>query len=223
MVPSSEGMCDLILGAVESREAFQRALSRCADPSEKGSGLMVKQRALSGGGEQGGSKGRHIDEEHSDPSPCDPAVLERLGHMLRELTRKPTDKDLVTLAKFQVRNEWYTKDGSTFWYRNMAQQVDSDFEVPSVDASFIVFAGELALRDLFHRRSLFDTTLLPQLEQVMNNQELPERGKIQQLVFLRHHSPVDSFVFHWELFKAEKSDDLLDVVLKDLNISSKYV
>lgn len=68
----------------------------------------------------------------------------------------------------------------------------------------------------------------------MMNENLSEEEKVRQMVFLRHHSPValcpkvgrlldhvpfaKLFVFHWELFASEKSDDLLNIALKDLNI-----
>lgn len=76
--------------------------------------------------------------------------------------------------------------------------------------------------------------LLPQLKQVTKNQGLSESDKVKQMVFLCHHSPValrpkvgwllkdvpftDSFVFHWEVYRAETSNNLLDGVLKNLKV-----
>ena len=99
--------------------------------------------------------------------------------------------------------------------------------------SFILLAGQVALCDLLYRCSQFDSVLLPQLDRVAKDKNLSDQEKVRQMVFLRHHSPValrpkvgrlikdlpsaQSFVFHWEFFASEKSDDLLNIALKDLD------
>jgi hypothetical protein len=60
-------------------------------------------------------------DSDSTSHPAQISQRERFEVMYGELMRKPSDQDLVAMAKAQVRDEWFTNDGEVFYYREMRE------------------------------------------------------------------------------------------------------
>lgn len=58
-------------------------------------------------------------DSNSTSRPAQISQHEKFEVMYEELMRKPSDQDLVAMAKAQVRDEWFTNDGEVFYYREM--------------------------------------------------------------------------------------------------------
>ncbi|TEB25893.1 hypothetical protein FA13DRAFT_1713557 [Coprinellus micaceus] len=231
---STNDVCELMVGNVIIQDVVQRAIAQRASPTEASREPVRERVRLTAGSDDSASSDSVVSEE---------VIRTKFDAMYNELTRKPSDEDLIALAKAQIRNEWFTDDGITFprWVFHepglTAPLTETGLPapaIPTVNLSFLLLAAEEALRDLVHKRTLFDSLLLPQLQTVLQKTNLSEEEKVHQLVFLRHHNPValrskigqlnkpvpfeESFVYEWELYREDESDRLVNKALESLGL-----